>query len=169
MSLWEISTELQGLLAVCDAHGARSAEIESALADHIGALQEAFDAKADDYAALIRLCDARAQARSEEARRLLSLADADMVLAQRLREGLLRTMQAIGREKVETARSRIAVRRNGGAVPIVIEDESAIPSDFQIPKVAMTIDRTAIRDVLERGGVVNGARLGERGVRLDLR
>jgi hypothetical protein len=169
VSLYHISAELQAVLAAADTTGGECKELDAALAEHAAALAEAFDSKADDYAALIRTCEVRAQARADEAKRMQKLADSDAALAERLRQTMLQAMQATGRTKVHTARFALGVQRNGGKAPLVVDDDKALPEQFVVPRVTQTIDRDAIREALERGEAVPGARLSERGVRLSIR
>jgi len=169
VSLYQITAEMQSLLDAFDAHGAESPEAEAAIREHAAAIAEAFDAKADSYAALIRTCEVRAEAREAEAKRMLKLAGSDGNLAARLRDALLTAMQATGRTKVQTSRFSLSVVANGGKVPMFIEDESALPAEFVVPRMVTTIDREAIRSALEAGIPVAGARLGQRGTRLALK
>lgn len=169
MSLYAITTEMQSLLDAFDSHGAESPEAEAAIREHAAAIAEAFDAKADSYAALIKCCEARASARAEEAERMLALARSDDALADRLRRSLLEAMQVTGRVKVETARFRLAVRANGGKVPVLVDDEAALPVEYRVPVVTHKVDRDAIRAALDAGQAVAGARLGERGQRLEIK
>lgn len=168
MSLYAISSELQSLIDLADS-GGTDAEMNAAIAEHRAALVEAFDAKADGYAALIRTCETRADARRAEAKRMAALADSDEGLADRLRLALRDAMTATGRAKVETERFRLAVRANGGKAPLIVSDESALPPQFVVPVVTTKIDKDAIRAALEAGEAVPGAAIGERGTRLDIR
>jgi hypothetical protein len=168
MSLYAITTELQSLIDLAD-RGGTDAEMDAAIAEHRQALVDAFDAKADDYAALVRTCEARADARRAEAKRMQLLADSDELLAERLRIALRDAMTATGRAKVETSRFRLAVRANGGKVPVLIDDEATLPPQFRVQVVVEKTDKDAIREALEGGKPVPGARLGERGTRLDIR
>ncbi len=169
MSLYQITSEISALQDLAHTHGAQSAEFDAALAEHVAALAEAFDAKAENYAALIRESEERAAVRTREAERLKALAATDERLAERLRETVKAAMQVTGRTTVQTDRFRLSVRQNGGKLPVVIEDESALPAEFMVPVVTVKPDRDAIRTALETGNSVSGARLGERGTRLDLR
>lgn len=169
MSLYAITSEMSVLLDLAYAHGAQSPELDAALSEHLGALSEAFDAKAENYAALIRECEARAEARAGEAERMRRLAQTDSALAARLRDTLRDAMVRVNRTTVQTERFRLAVRQNGGSIPVVIEDESALPGEFLVPQMTVKPDRDAIRQALEAGKPVSGARLGQRGTRLDLR
>lgn len=167
MSLYEIKAELLELadaLAVID-----SPDAEAALAEHRVALIEALTSKAEDYAALIRVCESRAEARRVEAERMEMLAAADEAVADRLKRLLMDAMIATNNTKLDTERFRLSIRRNGGKTPVVISDETAIPIDFRVPKITESIDKDAIREALESGTNVPGASLGERGQRLELR
>jgi hypothetical protein len=168
MSLYQIKTEMMSLLDAFARYGRDSDEAASAIREHAAAIAEAFDAKADDYAALIRVCETRAAARREESERMQQLAKDDEALAERLRKALLDAMDTTGRVRVDTPRFRIAVRGNGGKIPVIIESASDLPTEFVVPKITHEIDKTAIREALERGVPVSGARLGERGKRLDI-
>lgn len=168
MSLYQITAEMVSLLHAFDQHGEDSPEAEAAFREHASALAEAFDSKADDYAALIRVCETRSEARRHEAARMKALADSDEVLSSRLRETMRAAMEATGRVRVDTPRFRLAVRTNGGKIPVVIEDEAALPAEFAVPVVTVRPDRDAIRSALEAGKPVAGARLGQRGTRLDI-
>lgn len=167
MSLYEIKSELLELadaLAVID-----SPDAEAALAEHRVALIEALTSKAEDYAALIRVCESRAEARRVEAERMEMLAAADEAVADRLKRLLMDAMIATNNTKLDTERFRLSIKRNGGKIPVVISDETAIPIDFRVPKITESIDKDAIREALESGTNVPGASLGERGQRLELR
>lgn len=169
MSLYQIKTELIDLLDALDVGYADDAEAQEAIAQHAAALAEAFDSKADDYAALIRVCETRAAARREEAERMLLLAKDDERKADRLTAMLMDAMTATGKTKVETQRFRLSVKKNGGKIPVVITDEAALPVDFRVPKVTEVIDKDGIREALEAGTPVPGAELGKRGQRLEIK
>jgi len=169
MSLYAIKSEMLGLLEAFAEHGKESPEAEAAFREHAEALAAEFDSKADDYAALIRVCETRAAARREESERMAALAKDDEALAERLRSSLMDAMNAVGRTKVQTTRFNLSVRRNGGKVPVIVTDETNIPDEFRIPKVTMSLDKDAIRQRIESGEEVPGVCLGERGFRLDLK
>lgn len=169
MSLYAITTEMLSLIDAFDRFGAESPEAAEAIREHADAIAQAFDAKADDYAALIRVCETRAAARAAEADRMRRLAQSDEALAERLRKAIMDAMTATNRLKVETARFKLAVRANGGKLPLVIADESALPAAYRVPVVSERIDKDAIRADLEAGKPVEGASFGVRGSRLDLR
>lgn len=169
MSLYAITDELSRLFRAYEDHGAESGEFADALREHTDALTEAFDAKADDYAALIRTAEARAEARKTEADRMRRLSQDDDALANRLRSALLESMKRLNISRTNTARFRISVATNGGAVPVIIPDETAIPDQYRVPRMSFSVDREALRAALERGENVEGASLGVRGIRLNIK
>lgn len=168
MSLYAITTELQSILDLLDS-GAPDEATAAAIVEHEAALREALATKAESYAGLVRSLEARAAARQTEAERMDALADADRRLATRLTRALHDAMQATGTSKLETERFRLSVRSNGGKIPLVIEDETALPPVYRVPVYTERVDKDAVREVLERGESVPGARLGERGTRLEIR
>jgi hypothetical protein len=168
MSLYEIQNELMALLDMATETD-KSAELEAAMQEHTNALIEAFDAKVDDYAALIRICETRAETRLAEVERMKKLAVADDALAQRLRQNLILAMQQTKRTKVQTNRFALSVVSNGGKQPVQVTDETALPEEFKIPVYSVKIDKEAIRAALENGETVDGATLLPRGVRLSLK
>lgn len=169
MSLYQITAEMRELSEALGAADPACPETESALREHGASLADAFDTKAESYACLISNLEAQAVSRRKEADRLGDLADSDMSTATRLRKMLLEAMIATGRTKFESKLFRFGVQKNGGAIPVVVTDETALPANFLIPKVTHAVDKESIRIALERGVPVPGAVLGERGVRLVIR
>jgi hypothetical protein len=173
MSLYAITEEMQAVQTAFDRLIGDGDEADpegaSAALEHIDALAQAFDAKADSYAALIRNAETRAAARREEARRFAALAERDEFLATRLRLALMEAMQRTNRTKVQTERFQLSVRANGGKRPVLVDDEAALPPEFVVPVYSVKVDKDAIRQAIEAGSEVPGARLAERGTRLDLK
>lgn len=169
MSLYQITAEMMEILTAAEQVVDGDAETAAAFADATKALTEALASKADDYGALIRIAESRAAARREEAERMELLAKADEALADRLRRALMDAMVATNCTKLETPRFRLQVRANGGRIPVLVTDETALPMQYRVPRVTEVIDKDALREALEAGTVVPGAALGERGKRLELK
>jgi len=83
------------------------------------------EGKVDNYAALIRTLEGRAEIRKAEADRLSHRAKVDERNARWLKTRLLGELQARQIDKIETARFRVSVARNGGKAPVAISDEQA--------------------------------------------
>jgi len=170
MSLYEINHELLSLLnARTDAEGNLDEETEAAMAEHIAALSMAFDDKIDAYAALIQTCKSRGDARVSESRRMAALAESDKVLVARLQKAVLTAMTSTGKLAADTARFRVRVVKNGGVVPVIVHDADSLSPEYRVPVYSERVDTAALRLALERGDVIAGATLGERGTRLDIR
>lgn len=168
MSLYAIHCEMETIIEAILEGGADSAEAQAALDAHLADLDAALDAKADDYAALITSLNARAAARSIEAKRMRQLADADEALADRLKERLKTVMETTGRTKIDTARFRLSVAGNGGKQPLVIDaDPATLPK--HLTAVRVEADKEAIRAALEGGATIPGCTLLPRGTSLRIR
>ena len=108
MSLYAITTEMQGILdAVLDG-GIDSPEAQDALNEHLAGLDVALESKAESYAGFIKELEMRAESRGKEASRIRALAAADDALATRLKEGLKAAMEQTGKLKIETPRFKLS-------------------------------------------------------------
>lgn len=167
MNLYQITSELQAVIDGILEGGIDSPEAQQALDEHLAGLDEALDQKCEDYAAVIMSLQARSDARAAEAKRIRELANADATVAQRLKERLKQAMEATGRVRIDTTRFRLTVANNGGKQPMLIEDQSAIPTEFivQVPEV----DKDAVRAALEAGRAVPGCTLVPRGTSLRIK
>ena len=166
MSLYAITNEMQSILDAMH-EDADSPAAMNALDEALRDLDTALDQKAETYAGLIRELELRAQARTEEMKRIRALADADAALAERLKERLRDAMQRTGRTRIDTPRFRLSVVGNGGRQPLLIADPEAIPPLFirNVPE----INREAIRLALDAGQEVPGCTLAPRGSRLSIK
>lgn len=145
---------------------------DPAVADAVDAWFEELDKdlenKVQKYCYLIKEFEARAKTRREEAERLASRANVDDNSARSLKERLMFALNLIERPKVTTESFNIAVTRNGGATPIVI-DEGAVPPEYQTVKTSSMPNRDLIRQRLEDGEQLPFAQLGDRGTHLRIR
>lgn len=125
-------------------------------------------AKLDGYAGLIRDLEAKAEARSDEAKRLAEIAKADASKADQLKARLHTFMQAVGREKIETAHYKIGVVTCGGKLALRLpEDPATLPKAYT--ELVRRPNLIAIREALEAGKAVRGCALAPRGTRLSIR
>jgi hypothetical protein len=145
-------------------------KVQEAVAAWFAELGADLKGKVDNYAALITTLESRSDVRASEAERLARRAKTDAAGAQFLKDRLRTELETRGIQKVETDRYRVSVVANGGKLPLVVDDESLIPDALLrvIPEQHVP-DKDRIREALERGETVAGARLGERGRRLNIR
>lgn len=169
MSLYHITTEMQGILDAMLEGGADSPEAMTAMDEHLKGLEAALESKAEGYAGLIRELELRATARTEEVKRIRALADADATLAQRLKERLRDAMVATGTTRLQTARFALAVQANGGKQPLVIDPGAVDDLPAAMTRVVREPDKDAIRAALEAGDTLPGCTLLPRGTSLRIR
>jgi hypothetical protein len=134
--------------------------------------QEDAKAKLDNYAALIRELDARAEAREAEAKRLIALSLTDEHKAANLRARLKFYFERHELKQFETPRYKLTLQGNGGALPLVVppeweEDPANAPEAFQ--RQIIQLDKNAIREAIRNDEETHGARLGERGSSIRIR
>lgn len=155
MSLYAIQTEISLLINGILEGGADSIDAQAAFDEHLAALDEVLDDKADGYAAVIRELETRSVTRRAEAARMRELAAVDDSLAERLKTRLKQAMEATGKLRIETPRFRLSVTRNGGPLPLSITCQpTELPSRFQTTTI--TADKVALRTAIEGGLEVHG-------------
>jgi hypothetical protein len=145
--------------------------VEAALGMWFDESQAEEGVKLDGYAGYIRQLEHEAtiaKAEAEEYRRRAQIRENRVAW---LKARLIQHLQRTGRTKVATATGRtIALQQNVGKAPVVLS-EDAKPSDFgpEFHAVSVRIDVDKVREHLEAGGILAGAKLGERGVHLRIR
>lgn len=162
-TLFDISNDLLALYDRLEALGGdvTSPDAEQAVDAWFAQLSHERDEKLDNYAALIRELEARAQARKEEAKRLVDRARRDAEQAAYLKQRLLLFFQDHRLKTVETRRYRLTLQRSGGKAPVLLTtDPETLPTEYQRWKVSADLD--AIRAALEDGADLGFATLGER-------
>lgn len=134
-------------------------EIDGRLSAYLDDLNVSIEKKVEAYCTIIRERTAIANARHEEAQRVKLLAQTDDNFVSRMKCRLRQFMERTGQERIETARHKITLRRNGGKAPMEIVGE--VPDEFT--KVLITPDNDKIRKALEEKQDLSFAKLGERG------
>jgi CRP-like cAMP-binding protein len=138
-----------------------------ALEQHLDSLAGQITHKAEAIAGLIKQCEGMAATRKAEADRMRELAAADQRHADRLRDYVLRHMQALGTERIDTARFRLSLRTNPPAVQVL--EELLVPDDYKRVVTTVSVDKRAILEVLKTTGeIVPGVEV-TRGQRLEIR
>jgi hypothetical protein len=174
-TLYEITGALReatdGFLAALEeAGGDADHPIVQAALKGLSCCQAALADKAEAYAVIVTECNARADYREAESRRLATRARGDRNAADTLKARLQGEMEFLNQTKLQTPHFRVAVVGNGGKRPLVIDDPAAIPAALMrtIPERTEP-DSDRIRAFLEDGAEVAGAHLNERGRHLSIR
>jgi len=168
-TLLDITEDLQALDDLLSEVEGDITGVEGTVDAWLAELENDLTGKVDNYAALITAMNARAEVRKAEADRLYQRAKVDANNARFLRERLKFALELRGITKLETPRYRVGVAKAGGAVPVVITDQSILPSDFIRVTEVREADKDSIRKALEAGQQVAGASLGVRGTYLAIR
>ena len=168
-TLFDISQELLLLeLQLEEAEG----EMNDALEEWFDQLNEEKEQKLDNYAALIRELEARSYARTEEAKRLKELADADKKKAERLKARLKAFFMDTQLQKIETDRFKLSIRKNGGVTPLIFDEHlevAALPDAYRVDTVIHKANTEAIRSALDNGEELPFVKYGERGTSLSIK
>jgi chromosome segregation ATPase len=155
--LIELEEQLEDLVDNPDAQNEAIAQYLESFTDTISQR----DQKLDNYAALIQELQARADARKAEAQRLQKRSQIDENKVKSLKTNLQRFFQAHELKTVETDRYRLTLAKNGGKAPLILDEYYSI-TDIPERLTYREPDREAIRKALEKGEVLDFARLGER-------
>lgn len=170
LSLWQISNDILDLEAKLDElsdEQASTQAVDAFLAAYDQTVRTR-DEKVDNYCSYILHLEAIAKARREEAERLQSLAEADLNRAQMLKQRLQAFFEQHNLKKLETAKHKLRLQRNGGKSPVRLNEirPDELPTQFQ--KVTIQPDLAKIREALEAGKALEFAYLGERGQSLRI-
>jgi hypothetical protein len=173
-TLYEIGENMIALVGLLMETGGdvTDQEAENAIDQWLAETQSDLENKADSICCLIREFEARAEAREQEAKRLLALAATDTNQAKRLKERLKRFFDQHEIKKLETDRFKLWIQANGGAVPLIIPDQwerepASAPEAFQ--RRVIQLDKEAIREAIRNDEEAFGAALGERGHQLRMK
>ena len=131
-----------------------------------------FDAKLEACGVLYRNLSAEADARRAEAKRQGDLAQSLENRADRLKRWVKYCMEVGGMEKAKAGLFAFAIQKNGGKLPLIgldAIDPATLPKHLRIVEISTTANADAIREAIERGEVVEGVSIGERGTHLRIK
>lgn len=158
-TLYEISTGYEELLDLCYDENADEAEITAKLQ----ALNDQLTDKVANGIAIIQQLKATAEAADCEIKRLVQHKRTVENRVNFLKDYYLSHLEKIGKSRVLTPRGAMSIAKAGGLKPLRIDDEDSIPLEYKREIIQSLIDKDAIREALERGMEIAGARLEERG------
>jgi hypothetical protein len=120
---------------------------------------EQLDQKLENYGRIIRNFEAENDALKAEEERLAERRKNNEKAITRLKESIMNSMMATGRDKVQTNLFSFSVGPAGGKAPLVIEGD--VPKSFC--KVSYEPDKAKIREAIEKDGeVLNFAYIGDK-------
>jgi hypothetical protein len=162
-TLYDLSAEYLRVLDLLEDPDADQDLLESELDQIAGQITH----KAEAIAGLVAHLDGLASIRKAEAQRLRDRATSDEHKAQRLRRYLLEHMQALGSQRIETARFTLSVRTNPPAVSVLVEQ--LVPAEYVRTVTTTSVDKRAILDAFKRDGVIPEGVGISRSTRLEIR
>lgn len=165
-TLYELTSDYLGLLELA---GSDDPEDQEAFETTLEGLLACIDKKADSYATVLVEMGGRVDIITNEINRLTAIKKAIEDHQKRMKERLLETMQITGRDVIKTDLHTFKIVKNGGKLPLVIEDGANIPDKWC--KVIVEPDKDKIRTALETGNTeaLAFAHLGERGEHLSIK
>lgn len=166
MNIYDLTSEYINLLAMAEDPDVDIDELSSAMDKINGEIGD----KADGYAFVVQRINSDIDSISAEIKRLQERKKAFEARAERIKETLMKSMNAIGRKKIQTATHTFTVAKNGGTIPVVISPFATandVPDEFR--SVKYDFNKDAIREALEAGEILDFAKLGERGESLRIK
>ena len=157
-TLFDLSDKIKAIIAdIIDAEIAGDEDEVEALLEELDAFYDARESKREAYVYVIKNSLATSQACKAEAKAFDVRGNALSNLAKRLKERLLFDLQQDGTEKAPAGIFKIARQLNSQPSLIVEIDAEDLPGDFQ--KVIIEADNDALREALNAGETIKGARL----------
>lgn len=168
--LFEITAEMHSLIerledAISDEHGdlVNHEELFEWLCEIDNQAQE----KVDAYGWVIK----QLESEIETAKAIRD----DFAMKAKVRENRVDLLKALlkqhliatGQTKVEGKTFKVALQKNGGALPVEVFDETIVPDQFF--RVVKEVSKSKILEAIESGIEVPGAMLGERGQSVRIR
>lgn len=140
---------------------------DQCLLDTLEGVQGEYEIKLEAYCKVIKNLEADMDALKAEAKRLTDKRKVLENNVDRLKKAMFDSMKATGTDKVKGALFTVAIQRNGGKLPVIVDvDTSELPDE--LVKVVESPDLEAIGKLLE-AGECKYAHFGERGESLRIK
>ena len=163
-SLYDLSAEFDEL---CDMLTDPDADQE-AVSDTLEGLQLEIADKVDGYAAVYAETEGKKATITEEIKRLTDLKKACDNAQDRTKSYAGAALERAGAAKFSSALHEIRVRKNGGALPLQI-DEGEVPEEYLKTEIVQKPDKDKIAKELKLGIELPFARYGERGTHVEIK
>lgn len=163
-TLYELTDQYLQLLTLGDSD---DPEEQQAFLDTLDGLMGELEVKADSYAAVLSEFDGQKAKIHKEIERLSRIEKAIDNSTKRMKERIMDAMNVIGKTKIKTDLHTFSIQKNGGKLPIILDEAATVPEKFCRIKIEPDKDGL-IRTALETGNteVMEFAHFGERGSHL---
>lgn len=151
-------TEKLALYAIAEAFSKLDEMVENdgSLVEYLDGVQMQLQEKVNNIVRYSRNLELTAEMIDVEIKRLSELKSAYKNKSESLKDYISYSMKKNGIEKVETDIARLSFRKSQ---TVEIEDISKLPERFVVTKVSKTADKKAIKEAIENGEAVEGARI----------
>ena len=162
-SLYEVTGNILALQEMLES----PIDDEQILKDTLEAVQGEYEAKIESYCKVIRNIEADIEAFKIEAKRLNEKAKMLESNRDRLKKAMFESMKATNTPKVKAGVFAVAIQKNGGKLPVIVDIETEyLPKE--LVKVVESPDLEAIAKLIDSGNT-QYAHYGERGESLRIK
>ena len=164
-ALYELTDELLELQSMLEDPDAD----EQVIKDTLEGVNGEYEIKLENYCKVIKNLDGDITAIDAEIERLSKMKKTRKNNIDRLKQYMFDSMKATGNNKIKGNLFTIAIQKNGGKIPVVMDtsDTAVIPDELVRIKEEPDLDK--IREALESGVKLEFAHLGERGESLRIK
>jgi len=153
LKLYEISSKYEDVLNDIECNIDQDGEIDPSFIDKIKSIEEEFSDKCENIVHIIKNLEAEEKACEAEEKRFYQRKASAKKKKEWLKNYLLKEMERIGHEKINTLTSVISIKKNPCSLEITNEE---LIDPFYI-KMQRVLDKENIKKDLKNGIVVNGA------------
>ncbi len=162
MRLYELTADLLTLQEMLE-----DTVDDQCLLDTLEGVQGEYEIKLEAYCKVIKNIEADMEALKAEAKRLMDRRKVLENNVDRLKKAMFDSMKATGTDKVKGQIFTVAIQRNGGKLPVIVDVPTEDLPD-ELVKVVESPDLEAIGKLLE-AGESKYAHFGERGESLRIK
>ncbi len=138
-----------------------------ALTDTLEGVELQIKDKVDGYAVVYTELEDRVEAIKKEIKRLTDMKKACEKAKERMENYAEASLLQAGVKEFSSALHKIKVSKNGGALPLLIDEE--VPEEYLKTEIIQKPDKDKIAEELKLGVVLPFARYGERGTHVSIK
>jgi hypothetical protein len=141
-------------------------QAEQVFIDTLDSLKTELSVKAEGYVAVMNRLDMEMKKAEEIEKRYKAIKESRKNAIQRMKDVCLWACDELGVDHIDAGDVTIKVKNNGGQLPLIIDDETAVPQN--LCKVIVEPDKALIREYL-KDNECDFAHIGERGRHIEVK
>jgi len=141
-------------------------QAEQVFIDTLESLKGELTQKAAGYVAVMNRLDMEMKKAEEIEKRYKAIKESRKNAIQRMKDACLWACDELGVKEIDAGDMTIKVKNNGGQLPLIIDDETAVPQN--LCKVTVEPDKSLIREYL-KDNECDFAHIGERGRHIEVK